>query len=670
MKKIISLIALFAILLTCCACAKVKTAVSDGEPAATLDPQSPEALFGHIDQTQPVDGIYKLWNKEGIRVIADHPDASFELLCDIDMQGMTLAPIPEFTGIINGGNFRISNATVQGEGRDFGFVSVNKGTIRNLTLENMTFQPGSDAQNIGSLTGINAGQILRCTVGGAMTVTGAADQAACGVLVGKNTGNIANVVLETDVTYTAAGQAFVGGIVGTSEGGNVEYVENYGKLTVTGQNKNVGLFAGDARDVVFTDCVFSGADNSLDGKFFTNFTGNPDDDELTVALNARWRDNGHHEPLSPNVQAAREKVVEAMYNMGSVKWTLKEDMVHSCTCDLTICHGVFNTDYTYYGAPYNHKASSYARFVYCQNEDGSMKDWFYDQPAYDGYDCYIGSDCSSAVQMAWFTVSNSVNFGNTRSIPAIYGKGTIAVGDYVCDFRLEDAPEYRTRQYIMATDEQVMYESYAAMRLGDAIVNQIEAGGHTRMAAMDPVVVRDQEGKIDPYYSYLVTHEQGAENIDEINKTFSSWKLYEKYNFATLAMTEYIPVTCEELLTGELEPVEVTLEGKNSGYEGMFSGTVKANYYLDSVWLRITDSQGNEILNHPLWPSLGKFDDGGSNYDKARIYIDEYDIAGFAQVLTLVEFQKGETYSYTVTAGLATLDNIVVNEGSFTYGQA
>ena len=125
MKKLFSVIALLAVLLSLAACgAKQPQAAA---PAATIDPASPEAMYGHIDQTQPMDGIYKLWNAEGVKNIANHPDGSFELLCNVDMGGAELAPIPEFTGTLNGANFTISNFTVKGEGADFGFISVNKG---------------------------------------------------------------------------------------------------------------------------------------------------------------------------------------------------------------------------------------------------------------------------------------------------------------------------------------------------------------------------------------------------------------------------------------------------------------------------------------------------------------------------------------------------------------
>ena len=107
MKKLISVILLLAVLVSLCACAKKEEAAAD--VAATLDPQSPEAMYGHIDQTQPMGGVYKLWNADGIQVLLDHPDASFELLCHIDLQGATIAPIDAFTGVLTGQNCTIKN---------------------------------------------------------------------------------------------------------------------------------------------------------------------------------------------------------------------------------------------------------------------------------------------------------------------------------------------------------------------------------------------------------------------------------------------------------------------------------------------------------------------------------------------------------------------------------
>ena len=118
-----------------------------------------------------------------------------------------------------------------------------------------------------------------------------------------------------------------------------------------------------------------------------------------------------------------------------------------------------------------------------------------------------------------------------------------------------------------------------------------------------------------------------------------------------------------------MEPVEATLEGACDGYVGMISGTVKSNYNIDSVYLAITDSAGNEILNHPMWVSMVKTEDWGGNAMNTRSLNTEYDLSNFAIILSGLTLEKGETYSYSVTAGLSTFDHIVVHESTFVYGQ-
>lgn len=671
MKKFLSVLMIFAVLLSFCACGG-KTAQED---AAEGNQNSAEAQFGHIDQKKPVDGFYKLWNAEGVKfMMENHPDGKFELLCNIDMEGAVLAPIQEFSGTIKGGNFAISNFVLQGGSEeDFGFVTVNKGSLRSLLLKDVTFKPGENAKNIGSLAGSNEGVINGCEVAGTLEVTKAAKDAACGGLTGVNTGSILTTIGTVDTVYSAPGAAFVGGLVGVARGGKVDFSENHGKLTVTGADKTTGLFAGDASDTVFMGCVFGGADNSLDGKYFTNFTGNSDDDEMVVADSALWRDNACIEPLSDKVKEVRNKVVDAMYRQCTVQWRVEKDLTHSCTCQMTTCHGVYSTEYTYVGMPYNHKAASVKRFNYALDDDGTLADWTYDLASFDGFDIYIGTDCSGAVQTAWWSVSNTTNMRATDQIMPAYGNGTIAVGDYKCDFKMtkqvrDGVNTLYTAEYLEANDEQTIYESYADTHPGDGIINRVAAGGHTRMIASEPVVIRDQAGKINPTYSYVICHEQGGYVVDEVNMVCTFGKHDWKYTFAALYDTAYLPFTCEELITGEVEPVEVKLEGGCDGYGGMFNGTVTANYHLDAVTLTIVDSDGNTVLEHPFFATVQKTNDYGNNYYTSRNYTDSCDLSNFAAVMTKVPLERGQSYSYTITANLATFDNVVVHEGEFSYG--
>ena len=683
MKKWIALLLLLAVLISCCACAgdpannnettepsaeateEVTEAAQSGQPATP----TPEELYGHIDQTKPMDGVYKIWNKDGVLNMANDPAGSFEILCDIDMEGATVAPIGSvsqpFTGSIKGGNYTISNFTVSG-GADgaFGFVAVNQGKIRNVVMDNVTFQPDAAAKEIGPLAGINEGQLTNCVItNGTMAVEASAADANVGGIVGTNTGEISISKITVDVTCSAPGVANVGGVAGYAEGGELKFVDANGALVITGENKTVGLYAGTAKNVEFNTIAFVGSANTLNGELFTNFAGS---EENVVAEDCLWRDNDKEE-ISPEARALREKVVQAIYDLGTVQWKVRQDVTHSCYCQLSSCHGSYSTQYTYYGVPYNHKCSPTARMEYCIDEEGYLKDWVYDLESLDGFDMYFGTDCTGAVLQAWWTVSNSVNFYNTGSMGPYYDLGTLPVGDYVWDIPMSS--KNWTDSYIEANDEQTMYEAYGQLRAGDAYVYRIDVGGHARMAAEDAVVVRDQQGLINPEYSYVICHEQGASWRNDETKEISTFRLNYKYTFANLYYDWTIPVTCEELLTGEMEPVECYLEGGCDGYAGMFTGMVKANYCLISVDIHLTDSQGNVILSKPMFcTSTSKYTEFGSNDVTSRSLTLDYDMGYFASCLRDIQFEQGETYSYTFTANLTTGDSIQIKDGQFVYG--
>ena len=123
MKKFVSIVLLIALALSCWACDKKQ---DTPQAEAPLDPKSPQALYGHIDQNVLTDGVYKIWNAEGVKSMASHPEGSFEILCDIDMGGAVLQPLgteaKPFSGTLNGANFVISNFTVEGTDSCLGFV--------------------------------------------------------------------------------------------------------------------------------------------------------------------------------------------------------------------------------------------------------------------------------------------------------------------------------------------------------------------------------------------------------------------------------------------------------------------------------------------------------------------------------------------------------------------
>ena len=106
------------------------------------------------------------------------------------------------------------------------------------------------------------------------------------------------------------------------------------------------------------------------------------------------------------------------------------------------------------------------------------------------------------------------------------------------------------------------------------------------------------------------------------------------------------------------------------GYMGMLTGVVTANFFLDSVDLVITDSKGEEVMNHKMFTTVDKRADIGNADGIIRNYNETFDLIAFATPLSKIQLEPGETYSYTLTGNLGTHDSFVVKTDSFTFGQA
>ena len=81
------------------------------------------------------------------------------------------------------------------------------------------------------------------------------------------------------------------------------------------------------------------------------------------------------------------------------------------------------------------------------------------------------------------------------------------------------------------------------------------------------------------------------------------------------------------------------------------------------------DAEGNLVVEQMLFPKAGKPQHANTKLSSLS-YIDNYDMANFCTPLQNVAFEKGETYTYTVSGYLATGDVIEVKADSFVYGTA
>ena len=96
--------------------------------------------------------------------IASAPDGEYHLTQDVNMRGEVLPRIAEFTGVLDGRGYTIKNFNIVNvsPSENTALFGVNRGTIKNLTVEDFTLSVKGDkmpALNVGVLVGKNFGTI-------------------------------------------------------------------------------------------------------------------------------------------------------------------------------------------------------------------------------------------------------------------------------------------------------------------------------------------------------------------------------------------------------------------------------------------------------------------------------------------------------------------------------
>ena len=89
---------------------------------------------------------------------------------------------------------------------------------------------------------------------------------------------------------------------------------------------------------------------------------------------------------------------------------------------------------------------------------------------------------------------------------------------------------------IGANGANTMYESYAAMQMADGLFSSL----HVLMCAQNPVVVRFENGNIDPINSYVITNEQHVYGSRSTEMNYMQENGYEMRPLGTV--TKNIPL--------------------------------------------------------------------------------------------------------------------------------
>lgn len=285
----------------------------------------------------------------------------------------------------------------------------------------------------------------------------------------------------------------------------------------------------------------------------------------------------------------RKRLVDYMRTMSQIEWTPAVDMDFS---GLRKGHRYY-AGVTYRGLPYVNEMD-------CSLEEfqSYLKDGVYTGPTH--YLTAIGVDCSSSVLAAWGHIASSVHY--VWSLPMLpFQGGALPVGDY------DIPPDNKTRTDIVvrSNGRQTMYEAYAKLLPGDALV-MYQDSGHVRMVAADPVVIRHEDGTIDGL-SYLKIIEITGLVPEKREGYETCWRVDAKFFFTELYDTAYLPLTCPELENGEMEAFrfeftrQITPQGLHDN-NGLF-GTVSCNYRIYQVIASVLDERNicvRRAVDYPL----------------------------------------------------------------------
>ena len=218
----------------------------------------------------------------------------------------------------------------------------------------------------------------------------------------------------------------------------------------------------------------------------------------------------------------------------------------------------------------------------------------------------FGGMCSSGCYWAWARVMNSADY--RWCCDSVVSNGYLRVGPYTYDdywTRYVEVGGQGTDDVCAENGEQVMYQSYAAMQIGDGGITLWEKNGHTNMCSVAPTVVYNEDGTINGEESWLCIIEQGAiweEGVSTGGIPYQYERSIErKFTFNKLFTGAYLPFTFGELIgTDPIEETEVTFSysGETITKEQLFSAKVTSNYNISDVYIYVYDAAGNEIYKH------------------------------------------------------------------------
>lgn len=326
--------------------------------------------------------------------------------------------------------------------------------------------------------------------------------------------------------------------------------------------------------------------NSDDSNAVENTEQNPDESgtsadsfsgSCTPFPNPDDPDNNYIDDLD-----LRKIVVDYMHAMANVEWR----------AGITLDYSSYNSRLVY------NKGQKYMGMIYnnAKVDLGAFNEQLSEGDVYNGETDWFkapGNSCSTSIEHAWQLISPTVDYAYTINMMPYYEKtGVTAVGDI--DWSVYD--EKNTNSIIKGNDNEVIFEAYALVKPGDAVVRHFEEGGHALMATGETVISRRQDGKIITSRSYMILTEQNN-LLNNKRKLPSSWSVDEQYTFEKLLSEGYLPVSIKELQEGITENATFSISNpsgqKTFQTTGELRGDIESNYSIKTIKITLRSGSAN-----------------------------------------------------------------------------
>lgn len=198
-----------------------------------------------------VENPYLIASAGDMAMIARDPAAHYRVVNDFSAAAYGLwSPIASFTGTLDGGNYTISDLTIDGSNFEAAiFAYTENATIKDLKFENVSIE-ASNATTVGVVVGeANTTIISNVHINNATITTTADASATIGTIAsGASLNTVISECSATNLTIDAPGCSTVGGIIGASRTGSaVKACAVNGAITA---DSNIGGIAGSTS----TDC--------------------------------------------------------------------------------------------------------------------------------------------------------------------------------------------------------------------------------------------------------------------------------------------------------------------------------------------------------------------------------------------------------------------------------